>query len=549
MPGATASGRRSAELRAVFARPALGRILVSTAGSFAGDAIAAVAFGVLAYRAAGPGGVALLVAVQMLPAASLMPLVSRAADKVPRERLLVAVDGGRLVLALAAFALESTGQPRLALLALAAGLTTATAASNTLRRALVPLFVASPGELTATGVASSVVQAVAQTIGPILAAVLLSLASAGAALLAAACCFAVAALADGGLPSTAALAVRPWTSDGPLLTARGIAVIRAQPELRLTTGLFAAKNLGRGALTVLIVVVSFRLLDVGSPGVGWLTAAVGAGGVLGGIAAASLVGRRRLGPPMAFGLALWGAAFLVIGFAPHLTVAIVALVGLGIGNSVTDVAGYTLVGRSARDDALVSVYGVHEAIRALAITAGAGATALVVGLAGARVSLFVAGGILVAVALAGLLRRRAETAEPSAEYLELLGANPIFAWLAPVGRERLASTLEPLELAAGAVLLREGESGDRAYLVAEGELSAGRDGLEIGRICTGEVAGEIALLRDAPRNATVRALTACRLLAIEREEFLAAATGSPAARAASDDLVARRLAAGGVNQG
>jgi CRP-like cAMP-binding protein len=172
----------------------------------------------------------------------------------------------------------------------------------------------------------------------------------------------------------------------------------------------------------------------------------------------------------------------------------------------------------------------------------------VVGVAGARASLVAAGGILAAVALVGLLRRRAETAEPSAEYLELLGSNPIFAWLAPVGRERLASTLEPLELPDGAVLLREGESGDRAYLVAEGELSAGRDGLEIGRIYAGEVAGEIALLRDAPRNATVRALTRCRLLAIDREEFLAAATGSPAARAASDDLVARRLAAGGVSQ-
>ena len=549
MPGANASGRRSAELRAVFARPALGKVIVSTAGSFAGDAIAAVAFGVLAYRAAGPGGVALLVAVQMLPAAALMPLVSRAADRVPRERLLLAIDGGRLVLALAVFVLESTGQPRLALLPLAAGLTAATAASTSVRRSLIPLLVGSPGELTATGVASSVVQAVAQTTGPIVAAVLLSLGSPGAALFAAVCCFAVAGFADRGLPSTAAIAVRPWTSDGPLLTARGIAVIRAQPELRLTTALFAAKNLGRGALTVLVVVVSLQLLGVGSPGVGWLTAAVGAGGVLGGIAAASLVGRRRLGPPMAFGLALWGAAFLVIAVAPYLTVAIVALVGLGIGNSVTDVAGYTLVGRSARDDALVSVYGVHEAIRALAITAGAAATALVVDVAGARAALVGAGGILAAVALAGLLRRRAETAEPSAEYLELLSSNPVFAWLAPVGLERLASTLEPLEIAHGAVLLREGESGDRAYLVAEGELTAERDGREIGRIYAGELAGEIALLRDAPRNATVRALMRCRLLAIDQDEFLAAATGSPAARAASDDLVTRRLAAGGVNQG
>jgi hypothetical protein len=81
----------------------------TTAGSFAGDAIAAVAFAVLAYRAGGPGGVALLVAVEMLPAASLMPLVSRAADKMPRERLLSAIDGIRLVLAFAVFALRACG--------------------------------------------------------------------------------------------------------------------------------------------------------------------------------------------------------------------------------------------------------------------------------------------------------------------------------------------------------------------------------------------------------------------------------------------------------
>jgi hypothetical protein len=538
----TPSGR-SAEFRAVFARPALRGIQVSTAGSFAGDAIAAVAFAVLAYRAGGPGGVALLVAVQMLPAASLMPLVSRAADKMPRERLLSAIDGIRLVLAFAVFALESTGQPRLALLPLAAGLTTLTSASNTVRRSLVPLLVASPRELTATGVVSSVVQAVAQTTGPMLAAVLFSLATPGAVLLGATGCFAIAVLADRGLPSTAAIAVRPWRNDGPVVTARGIAAIRAQPELRFITGLFAAKNLGRGALNVLIVVIALRLVHIGSSGVGWLTAAVGAGGVLGGIAAASLVGRRRLGPPMALGIAVWGAAFLVIAISPHLTVAIAALVGLGIGNTVTDVAGYTMVGRSARDDALARVYGVHEAIRALAITVGAGAAALVVGVAGARTSLFAAGGVLVAIALAALLRRRAEAAEPSAEYLDLLRSNPIFAWLAPVGLERLASTLEPLELADGATLLHEGEVGDRAYLLAEGEMVAEHADREIGRIYAGEVAGEIALLRDAPRNARVRALMPCRLLAIDRDEFLAAATGSPAARAASEDLVERRLAA------
>ena len=541
-PGTRSGGRRVAALTAVFARPALRRLQVSTAGSFAGDAIAAVAFGVLAFRAGGPGGIALLVAVQMIPAASAMPLVSRAADRMRRERLLLAIDAGRLALALAACALESTGQPRLALLPLAAGITASTAASNATRRALVPLLVGGPGELTAAGVASSVAQAVAQTTGPMGAAVLFTVTSPGFVLLAAAGCFAAAVLADGRLPSTAEVAIRPQFGDGPRLTVRGIAVIRAQPELRLAMALLAIKYLGRGALTVLVVVVSLRLLHVGSSGVGWLTATVGAGGVLGGVAAASLVGRRRLGMPMAFGVALWGLAFLAIALVPQLSVAIVALIALGIGNSLVDVAGITLIGRAARDDTLARVYGVQEAMRSLVITAGAGATALVATTAGARASLFAAGGILAAGALAGLLRRPLETAEPPAEYLELVRSNPMFGWLAPVALERIATTLEPLELAEGAVLLREGDVGDRAYLVAEGELAAERGGREIGRIAAGAVVGEIALLQATPRTATVRAVTHCRVLAINRDEFLAAATGSAAARAASDDLVEGRVA-------
>jgi MFS family permease len=496
---------------------------------------------VLAYRAAGAGGIALLVAAQMLPAAALVPFVNRAADTMPRERLLLLTDLGRLVVALAACALESTGQPRLALLPLAAGLTVATGASNSVRRALLPLLVGSPAELTAVGVASTVVQAAAQTTGPVLAAILFSLTSPAVVLLAAAVCFAAAALSDVRLPSTNAISVRPRTESGALVTARAIAAIRAQPELRLVTALFAAKNLGRGALNVLIVTVSLQLIQVGNAGVGWLTAAVGAGGVLGGIGATRLVGKQQLAAPMAYGLAIWGTAFLVIALAPGLSVAIAALVGLGIGNSLTDVAGYTLVGRWARDDALARIYGVHEGIRALAITTGAAATALVIGIADTRLALVAAGGALVAVAVAGRLHPRAETAEPSAEYVELLRSNPLFGWLAPVGLDRLASTLEPLELSAGSVLLSEGAIGDRAYLVAEGELVARRDGHEIGRIAAGGVAGEIALLHDAPRMATVHAVTPSRLLAIERDEFLAAATGSPGARAASEELVEARL--------
>ena len=142
-------------------------------------------------------------------------------------------------------------------------------------------------------------------------------------------------------------------------------------RLRLVLGLFAAKNLGRGALNVLIILIPLELLGLGNAGVGWLTAAVGVGGVIGGAAAATLVTRRRLSIAMAGGVALWGLAFLAIGALHDLPTALVALVALGIGNAICDASGYSLVPRSTRDDLLIRVYGIHESVRAAAIAAAA----------------------------------------------------------------------------------------------------------------------------------------------------------------------------------
>jgi len=382
----------------------------------------------------------------------------------------------------------------------------------------------------------------------LLAAVLFSVSGATAVLVASALCFAGAAIAEARLPNTSDVAHRPADrqrvmEEAGRILARGLRAVRSDPELRLVTELFAAKNLGRGALNVLIVVVPLALLGLGSASVGWLTAVLGIGGVLGGIAATMLVGRRRMIPAMAAGLALWGLPLIGIGALPYLWAAVAGLILLGTGNTITDVAGYALIGRSARDDLIGAVYSVHEAVRALAIVIGSVATAAIVELAGTREALVAAGAGLVAAAIGGeLLRGREHAREPRPEYLQLIRANPLFGWLPPIAVARLASRLEPFDLDAGATLLREGDSGDRAYLLEEGELDAEQGGREIGRVRPGAVVGEIALLHDAPRMATVRAVTNSRLLTIERDEFIAAVTGNAGARDEADRLVHGRLA-------
>jgi Cyclic nucleotide-binding domain/Major Facilitator Superfamily len=552
MPGVwrTAATRRVGAFHAVAAEPALRRLQLAWGAAYGGEAIAAVAFGVLAYRAAGAGGVALLVAVQMLPAAALAPVLSSWGERHRRERFVVGVDAARALTAAGAAGLAVVGVPRVALFVLASGLTVAGAASTPGRRGLTPLLVRSPSELAAAGVVTSVVQAAAQTVGPLAAGVVFVFAGAPTVLAVAALCLAFGAVMETRLPSTADVAVRPAAREPsrPIRSlSDGVRVVEAEVNLKLAVLLFAAKNLGRGALNVLLVTVALALLGLGSSGVGWFTAAVGAGGVSGGLVAAWLVGRRRLALPMAFGLALWGLPLLGLGARPHLGTAIAGLVIVGIGNTFTDVAGYTLIGRWARDDVLGRVYGLHEAIRAGAICAGAGLAALVVETAGVRYALAATGALLVLCSAAGAVGARRETTfELPDGVLPLLESSPLFGWLTPVGLERLAALVVPLEIGAGDVLLRQGDPGDCAYLLAEGELVADRDGREIGRIEPGSVAGEIALLHGADRMATVRAVGRSRLFRIDRDEFLAAATGNAGSRSAAADLVGERLAAADV---
>jgi predicted MFS family arabinose efflux permease len=536
-----ARGSRGTIFRAVASQPALRRVEIGCAGVVSGESIAQIAIGVLSYKVAGIGGLGLLVALQMIPSALLAPTLATLGDRIRRERLMLTCDAARLVIALAAAVAADADAGQTLRYVVAIGLALAQSTFNPAQRSLVPLLVSTPTELTAASVVTGFVQGVCQVVGPLIGGAVLVLAGASTALLVAAGCFAIAVISDLGLPSTVGLAQRPTLHERQGILEGGRAAL-GDPRLRLVLGLFAAKNLGRGALNVLIVLIPISLLGIGSGGVGWLTAAVGTGGVIGGALAAVLVTRRRLSIAMAGGIALWGLALLAIGAFVDLPTAVAALVVLGIGNAICDASGYSLVPRSTRDDLLLRVYSIHESVRAAAIAIGGGLTALVALHGGPREALVCAGGVLVACALTGFLLRHHDVQEPiDAQIVDLLRGVPVLGWLPSVALDRLASKLVPLELADGAVLIREGDAGDRAYLIEQGEVVVTRGEREIGRLGRGDLVGEIALLRGVPRTATVVATTDLRLLAIDRSEFLVAATGAPDSRAAADALVSERL--------
>ena len=92
------------------------------------------------------------------------------------------------------------------------------------------------------------------------------------------------------------------------------------------------------------------------------------------------------------------------------------------------------------------------------------------------------------------------------------------------------------------MVIREGDDGDLFYVVLEGSLRVTQGGRELRTLGAGAGFGEIALLRDTPRTATVTATTDVALGAVDRDDFLLAVTGQPAARGKAEGVVDRYLA-------
>ena len=115
----------------------------------------------------------------------------------------------------------------------------------------------------------------------------------------------------------------------------------------------------------------------------------------------------------------------------------------------------------------------------------------------------------------------------------------MFAPLSVVAKEHVAGKLVPVDVPSGEVVIRTGDPGDRFYIVADGELEIANGASGTAR--HGDFFGEIALLRDVPRTATVRATTPAKLYALERADFIEAVTGHPAVRAAGETVVQDRL--------
>jgi CRP-like cAMP-binding protein len=117
----------------------------------------------------------------------------------------------------------------------------------------------------------------------------------------------------------------------------------------------------------------------------------------------------------------------------------------------------------------------------------------------------------------------------------------MFAPLGPAAIERLAAGLVPVHAHQGSTVVRQGEPGQHFYIITHGQVAISIDGRHIRDEGPGESFGEIALLRNVPRTASVEATATTELVALERRIFLEAVTGQPASSSVADDLIEQRL--------
>jgi MFS family permease len=528
----------------LYRNPRLRRLQLAWIGSSVGTWGYVVALMVYAYEQGGPGAVGLVGLIRWFPAAVAAPFGGMVGDRFPRLRVMVVSDVIRAAALGAAAAAIVIDAPATIVYLLAILVTLVSQAFQPAESALLPTLAESPEELAAANVANSTIEAAGYFVGPALGGLLLAVSNVETVFVATAVAFVWSALMLALIrlrepEPTTEPARGSWQHEA----LAGFRTIWRDSRLRLIIGLFAAQTLVYGAFVVLTAVASIRLLGLGSPGIGYLNAALGVGGLVGGIVAVALVGSRRLGLTFGLALILWGTPILLIGVWAKAAPAFV-LIGLaGLGLTLVDVAGFTLLQRAVPEHVLARVFGVlHSAFYA---TAGIGAIVapVLVSWLGIRSALIVVGAVIPVVTIPsfGMLAQIDRTLTVPTAQLEALRAIEMFAPLPAPTLEALAASLTRLEVPAGETIFRQGDHGDRFYIVNSGEIEIEIDGREANVLGPGDHFGEIALLHDIPRTATARARKETQLYALDRDAFLGAVTGHAGSSEAAETVVAARL--------
>ncbi|MET0772772.1 MAG: MFS transporter [Candidatus Limnocylindrales bacterium] len=525
--------------RRVLRNRALVRLLFGEFVSSIGDWLYLVAIMVVVYQVTSdPVVLGIVGAARLLPFVVLSVPAGVVADRFDRRRILLVTDITRGALMVVLAALVAADAPVLGIIVVAILAACASAFFGPAIGAYLPIVVADERDLGPANSLWATLDNLAYFIGPAIAGLLIAAGGLGWAFLLNAASFAVVAVVLMTLPS--GLARAPGTVADPGTAGDGepepTGVTRTELVRRMAGPIVvdAATNLTGIGLSILLVMLAIDQLHAGPEAVGYLEAATGVGGVVAGIIAGWFVA-RRLDVPLLGSAVIAGAGFLVLSLTVSLGLALLA-VGIAVGAVIImDIVVTTVVQRQIPDAlrgramGLLQMTGVTSALLgSLLAPVLAGWWGLTPVLAGMGAAL-----VLAAVVGVSILRRQAALGAPSA-----LDAQPgldparvallrqtILGGATSARLETAARRMVELPVVAGTVVIHQGDTADRFYVIDEGTFEVTQtadDGTErsLRELGPTDPFGEIGLLTGSARTASVTARSDARLFALEREDFL-----------------------------
>lgn len=522
-------------LRSAVTDPSIGRPILALGWFAAAEFGTYVATGLYAFAVGGTPYVAVMFVTQLVASAVLVPFLMKFAADVPRASALVISYVAQAVTWLSVGLSMILIAPFWAVIVATAIAATMTGTGRPMHDSLVPERVDGVASLTAANVAASLLQNVGAFLGPGLLAVLLVVGvSPGLSIVVFSVGLGVSALFVSGTPRVP----RPAHIASHEADDAGRKVLGVPGMTPALTAVFV-RDFAYGALDVLVIALVIDELGLGQAAVGMFNAALGVGAVLGSVGAAALVGRPRMAGPILVGLAVGGIALAGLGAAPRFTVPIAAV---GLGFAFANVATKTLVQRLVPLRHLGVAFGAVESVSLWGLGAGAALAPLLTSTIGT-----VPGFMVLGVAVAGLsiviarpLDRAERLTEVPQQIVAFLRRVDSIAPLDPPILEAIARSAAPKTYRAGEMIARAGDQAHGMWIISDGEVEVVSGSQVVATLGGRDVFGEIGLLTDAPRIASVRAVGETATLYIERTPFLEAISTDPAVRAGFEELAHRR---------
>ena len=544
--GTDEGGGRSqfALLLRVARTPGLRRVQLAFAAFAFSENATWLAILVYALQRGGAREVGLVAVAQLIPGIIGAPFAAYAGDRFRPQRAL-SFGYAAQAISMAATAAAMTAGWSIAAYIAATCAATCITFTRPVMGSLLPVITHSPRDLVASNVVAGLIEQVGVFAGPLVAGVLMGVWSPTAV-------FVVAAAAV-GYASASVLFIDALDDapDRPVVGASavlgevfaGFSTLRTHRRLRALVVLGASAGLVKGIGDVIFVTFADARLD-GSNQAGWLAAAYGVGAICGATGTTRLVRSARVDHQYLSAAVFAAAALIGLAVIGQLGPALAAFALMGAGETILQLTTSVSVQRDAPSDVLARVFGILEGLKMGAIALGSLAVTVLVAATSVGGALVILAATLFIFVVTGIFRLgRHDAGLPLADeaIVQRLIADPLFAPLSAPMVERLARGAQPMTLDAGEIVFTQGEHGDRYYLITAGSAAVAIDGEHVSALGPGDTFGEIALVRDIPRTATVAATTTLELLAVPRDDFLEAVTGHPRSRSAADATIARLL--------